>query len=64
GRVVAAIAFDNPPDEPVRRTVRSYLARRHGVAGDFTPAGREAVIQAIALGFHTHGLFSTRFFLK
>ena len=64
GRVVAAIAFDNPPDEPVRRKVRSYLARRHGVAGDFTPAGREAVIQAIALGIHTHGLFSTRFFLK
>lgn len=64
GRVGAVIAFDVPPDEPVRRTVRNYLARRHGIAGDFPLDSHEAVIQTMALGLYTHDLFSTRLLLK
>lgn len=64
GNVAGVIAFGTPPDEAVRRVVRSYLARRHGIAGDFSPPGGGAVLQAMEQGVNLHGLFSTRLFLK
>jgi hypothetical protein len=64
GHIFSVVAFDAPPDGPVRDAVRSYLARRHGVAGGFPPPGREAVLQATAQGLDTHGLFSTTLILK
>ena len=64
GNVAGVIAFDTPPDEAVRRVVRSYLARRHGIAGDFSPPGGGAVLQAMEQGVDLHGLFSTRLFLN
>lgn len=64
GNVAGVIAFDTPPDEAVRRVVRSYLARRHGIAGDFSPPGGGAVLKTMEQGVDLHGLFSTRLFLK
>jgi len=64
GHISEVVAFDMPPDESVRRTVRSYLARRHNVAGCFPPPGSEAVLQAMSLGLYTHSLFSTQLFMR
>jgi hypothetical protein len=64
GHISEVVAFDTSPDEAVRRTVRSYLARRHGVAGYFPPPGPEAVLQAMSLGLYTHALFSTQLFMR
>jgi len=64
GRVLTVIAFDEPPGEPVRKVVRSMLARFHGIPGNFPPPGREAVLQAVGQGLNTHGLFATVMILK
>lgn len=64
GHITAAIAFSAPPGDAVRDVTRSYLARRHRVAGDFPPPGRDAVFQAVAQGLDTHSLFSTLVILK
>jgi hypothetical protein len=64
GGVGAVVVFDTPPDEAVREVVRSYLARRHGIAGGFPPPGRGAVLRAMSQGLDTHGLFSTTLILK
>jgi len=64
GRIGTVIAFDAQPDDSVRRAVRCCLARRCGVADDFSSPGRSAVLQAQSQGFDTHGLFSTRLFFK
>ena len=64
GHIVATVAFNAPPSETVRQVTRSYLARRHGVAGSFPPPGRDAVFQAVAQGLATHSLFSTLMILK
>ncbi len=63
GNVAGVIAFGAPPSESVRQVVRSYLARRHGIAGAFPPPGGGAVLQAMAQGVDLHGLFSTRLLL-
>jgi hypothetical protein len=64
GRIIAAIAFDVPPDDAVRNVTRSYLARRHTVAGGFPPPGLDAVLLAMSQGLNTHTLFSTLTILK